>query len=138
MKPSFSGDRPARVSIRHESDLVVARSHARALGAQAGLRESSAEALATAVTELARNIIVHAGCGDVFLAVVDEPSRRGVEVVIRDDGPGISEPDQAMNDGYSTGEGLGLGLPSARRLTDEFELVTTLGTGTTIRMRKWA
>jgi len=138
MKPNFSGDRPARVSIRHESDLVVARSHARALGAQAGLPEASAEALATAVTEVARNIIVHAGYGDAFLAIVDEPSRRGVEVVIRDEGPGISEPDQAMNDGYSTGKGLGLGLPSARRLTDEFELVTILGIGTTIRMRKWA
>lgn len=134
----LSSDRPTRLPICHESDIAVARSHARALGTRAGLSEASAQALATAVTEIARNLIVHAGCGDVFLAILDERGRRGVEVVVRDDGPGISEPAQAMSDGYSTGGGLGLGLPSAQRLTDEFELVTTLGSGTTVRMRKWA
>jgi serine/threonine-protein kinase RsbT len=88
---------------------------------------------------VARNIVVHAGTGEILLAVVEERGRRGILVVARDAARGIPDVELAMRDGYSTrGGGLGLGLPSARRLMDEFTLVTGVGEGTTVTMKKWA
>jgi len=94
--------------------------------------------LATAISEVARNIVVYARRGEVVLTAVESHGRRGVMVVARDEGPGIANPEQAMRDGYSTGNSLGMGLPGARRLMDEFELSSALGKGTTITMKKWA
>jgi serine/threonine-protein kinase RsbT len=128
-----------RVPVREEADVAIARTRARDLARREGFPEGRVGALATAVTEVARNIIVHAGTGDVLLAVVEERGRRGILVVARDAAHGIPDVELAMRDGYSTrGGGLGLGLPSARRLMDEFTLVSAVGEGTTVTMKKWA
>jgi serine/threonine-protein kinase RsbT len=127
-----------RVSIREEADVAVARKHARDLAAAAGLREGPAGALAIAVSEVARNILVHARHGEVLLALVTDDRRVGVAVTARDAGPGIPHLGNALQDGYSTTRTLGLGLPSARRLMDEFEIESIVGRGTTVTMKKWA
>ena len=127
-----------RVPIREEADVVVARRHVRELGLDVRLTEGAVEALATAVSEVARNIVVHATGGEILLGVAEARGRSGVVVVARDDGPGITDLEQAMQDGFSTAKSLGLGLSSARRLVDEFDIVTGLDTGTTVTMRKWA
>jgi serine/threonine-protein kinase RsbT len=126
-----------RVPIRDESDLVTARKHVRDLAGKEGLRPPALDALTTAVAEVARNIVLHAREGELFLGVIEKPDRRAIAVVARDGGPGIVNTDQAMEDGYSTSGSLGLGLSSARRLVDEFELASTAGEGTTVTMKKW-
>jgi len=127
----------ASMPIRHESDLVVARRRVRELGRQQGLPAPAIEALATAVTEIARNTVVHAGGGEMVVGAVADTRRRGVLVRMRDEGHGIADLDRAMQDGYSTKGGLGLGLPGARSLVDEFEIESGPGRGTTITMRQW-
>lgn len=126
-----------RIPIREEEDVAMARARARDLALEEGFRKGPAGAIATAVTEVARNIVVHAGPGEILLEVVEEGGRRGIMVVARDAEPGIPNVDDAMTDGYSTSNGLGLGLPSARRLMDEFTIVSALGEGTTVTMKKW-
>lgn len=128
----------ARVSIREDVDVVMARTCGRTLARQEGFPETTTEALATAISEIAQNIIVHAGTGEILLGVVNERGRRKLVVLGRDCGPGIPDVDRAMQDGYSTAKGLGLGLSSARRFMDEFDLVSTVGRGTTVTMTKWA
>jgi serine/threonine-protein kinase RsbT len=127
-----------RVPIREEPDVAIARVRARELALAEGFARAAAEAIATAVTEVARNIVVHAGEGDVVLEAVEERGRRGIVVVARDAEPGIASVEDAMKDGWSTSLGLGLGLPSARRLMDEFTITSALGEGTTVTMTKWA
>jgi serine/threonine-protein kinase RsbT len=124
--------------VREDADVAIARLRARELARTAGLSHAGIEAVATAVTEIARNIVVHAGCGELMLAIVRERARRGVTVVARDGGPGIADIAEAMRDGFSTARGLGLGLPSARRLMDHFELTSQEGRGTVVTMTKWA
>ena len=126
-----------RVAIRTDADVVTARQEARTMGAELGLSSTDLTLLATAISEIARNITTYAGEGEVALRVVERGGRRGVEVVASDKGPGIADLELAMQDGYTTGKGLGLGLPGARRLVDEFELRTALGSGTSIRLVKW-
>jgi serine/threonine-protein kinase RsbT len=95
--------------------------------------------LATAISEIARNITTYANRGEVLIDIVrDARGRRGVRVVARDEGPGIENLERALTDGYTTGGGLGLGLPGARRLVDEFEIQTGPGEGTTVTLIKWA
>jgi serine/threonine-protein kinase RsbT len=132
-----AGRASIRVPIREEPDVAVARGHAQRLAREQGFPEPRAAALATAVSEIARNIVVHAGAGELLLQVVEDRGRRGIVVVARDDHPGIADVAEAMEDGYSTSTGLGLGLPSARRLVDEFTLVSAPGEGTTVTMKKW-
>jgi serine/threonine-protein kinase RsbT len=127
-----------RVPVREESDVVVARRAASDLARAAGFSASRAAALATAVTEVAWNIVVHAGEGEIVLEAVEDGGRHGIVVVARDEHPGIVDVEQAMQDGYTTAHGLGLGLPGARRLMDEFAVVSALGEGTTVTMKKWA
>ena len=127
----------ARVEIRHDSDIVVARRRARELALAQGLSTAAAEALATAVTEIASNIVVHAQWGEIFIAATDQP-KRGVTVVARDTGPGIHHVSQALQDGFSTGRGLGFGLSGAQRLVDEFEIESVPGHGTVVTLKKWA
>jgi serine/threonine-protein kinase RsbT len=122
------------VSIRVESDIVLARQRGRQLAALRGLSTSDQTLVATAISEVARNILKYAGSGEIELEAVE----RGVIVVARDKGPGIANVEQAMIDGFSTARGLGLGLPGARRLMDEFAIESRLGAGTTITMKKWA
>jgi serine/threonine-protein kinase RsbT len=125
------------VPIEHEGDIVTARQKGRELAAASGLSRTEQTLIATAISELARNIVVYAQRGEVVLAPLDQQGRRGVLVVARDEGPGIANPDLAMRDGYSTSRSLGMGLPGAKRLMDEFELSTALGKGTTVTMKKW-
>jgi serine/threonine-protein kinase RsbT len=125
------------VPIEQETDIVTARQKGRELAALSGLSPTEQTLLATAISEVARNIVVYARHGEVILTVVEQKGRRGVMVVARDEGPGITNPDLAMRDGYSTTRSLGMGLPGAKRLMDEFELSSIVGKGTTIVMKKW-
>jgi serine/threonine-protein kinase RsbT len=131
-------ERCIRLSIREQVDVAMARKAVRQLAPQGGLSDSAAHALTTAVSEIAQNILIHARAGEVIVRVIDEHGRHGLIVIGRDAGPGIRDAGRAMQDGYSTGEGLGLGLPSARRLVDDFELVSDSGRGTTVTLKKWA
>jgi len=127
-----------RVPIDSEADIVTARQHGRALAAQIGFSGSDLTLIATAISEVARNIVAYAKRGEVLLTHTGQGSKRGIVVVARDEGPGIPDIALALQDGYSTSRGLGLGLPGARRLMDEFDIVSQAGKGTTIVMKKWA
>ena len=126
-----------RVAIRTDADVVTARQEARTMGAALGFSSTDLTLLATAISEIARNITTYAGEGEVALRVLRDGTRHGIEVEATDEGPGIANVELAMQDGYTTGNGLGLGLPGTRRLVDDFELETTPGVGTRIRMVKW-
>ena len=118
-----------------DADIVAARKAARELAARLGFSSTDLTVLATAVSEVSRNIVRFAGRG-VVVELLEQP-RRGVRVIARDAGPGIPDVEQALADGYSTYHGLGLGLPGARRLMDEFSVVSEVGRGTTVTMTKW-
>jgi len=126
-----------RVSIDCDSDVVAARQKRRELASQCGFPSTDLAVVATAISELARNIVRYAVRGEVILRLIDDNGRRGVEVVATDDGPGIPDITLAMQDGYSTSGSLGLGLPGVRRLMDEFEIASDFGKGTTVTARKW-
>jgi serine/threonine-protein kinase RsbT len=126
-----------RIAIERDVDVVTARQRGREMAALAGISGSDLAVIATAISEVARNIIVYAERGEIILELVDRGSQRGLQVIARDDGPGIPDIELAMRDGYSTAKSLGLGLPGARRLMDEFEIESDVGRGTTITMRKW-
>jgi serine/threonine-protein kinase RsbT len=128
---------PVTIVIATDSDIVRARQSGRELAARVGCTATEATLVATAISEVARNILSHAGGGEVMISGCDRDGLAGIEVTARDDGPGIADIDRAMQDGYSTGCGLGLGLPGARRLMDEFEIVSEVGAGTTVLLRKW-
>jgi serine/threonine-protein kinase RsbT len=132
-------DQPSeiRVPVSSEGDVVLARQTGRSLAQRLGFTESDPMFIATAVSEIARNIIVHARRGDIVFSVVHANGKTGLAIVASDEGPGIPDIPLAMKDGYSTVKSLGLGLPGARRLMDEFEIATTVGKGTTITMKKW-
>ena len=127
-----------RIPIRHESDIVSARREGRTLGATLGFSRGELTVIATAISEVARNIVVYAKAGEISVSITQTGSRRGLVVVARDEGPGIQDLERAMRDGFSSAGGLGLGLPGARRLMDEFDIVSVVGKGTTVTMTKWA
>lgn len=127
-------DTVAWMRIESDLDLVVARNRVRETGAAQGLPFAAIEALAIATTEVARNMLVHAHGGELSVSPADGAG--GVVVVARDRGPGIPEVSLAMQDGYTTGGGLGLGLPSAKRLVDHLDVVTELGRGTVVTLTK--
>jgi serine/threonine-protein kinase RsbT len=126
-----------RITIRSDDDVVAARREARELAASIGFEPTDLTLLATAISEVARNITAYAGSGEIVISVQNSGGRLGIAVEARDDGPGIEDVDLALRDGYSTGDGLGLGLPGARRLVDEFAIETTPGRGTVVTMVKW-
>ena len=126
-----------RVDIGSDRDVLTARAEGRALAARLGFSSTDLTLIATAISEIARNIVLYARQGEMVFRLVDEGDRQGIVVVARDDGPGIDDVHLAMRDDYSTGQGLGLGLPGARRLMDEFEIDSAPGGGTTVTMRKW-
>ena len=107
------------------------------MGSDLGFSSTDLTLLATAISEVARNITAYAGSGEIALRVVHLRGREGIEVVASDAGPGIADVDQALEDGFSTYQGLGLGLPGARRIMDDFQIESTPGEGTTVTMRKW-
>ncbi|NEM05493.1 sigma-70 family RNA polymerase sigma factor [Geodermatophilus normandii] len=125
-----------RVPVQSDADVVAARSAAREVATGVGFPPTDLTAIATAVSEVTRNIVKFAEAGEVVIEVLEEP-RRGIRIVARDVGPGIHDVDRALRDGYSTYDGLGLGLPGARRLMDEFAIVSEVGRGTTVTMTKW-
>jgi serine/threonine-protein kinase RsbT len=126
-----------RVPIAVDVDVVTARQSGREAAAQAGFSSGDQTVIAAAISEVARNILMYAKRGEVLVTVVTNGDRRGVIVIARDQGPGIRDVERALQDGYSTSGGLGLGLPGARRLMDDFDVVSTLGEGTTVTMKKW-
>lgn len=126
-----------RVPIEHDGDLVAARAAGRRLAEELGFPRPAPTLIATAISELARNIVVHAGRGEIILRPIEEPNRLGLAVVARDSGSGIRDVEGALRDDYSGRGGLGLGLPGARRLMDDFELDSNADSGTTVTMKKW-
>ena len=127
-----------RVPIAGDLDVVTARQKGREIAAAHGFSGTDQTLIATAISEVARNIVSYAGQGEIALSAIVDGGRRGVLVVARDAGPGIPDVALAMRDGFSTGKSLGLGLPGAKRLMDDFELASKPGVGTTVTMRKWA
>ena len=126
------------VSVRSDADIVTARQKGRALAAELGFSTVDLAMVATAISELARNVVLYAEPGEIILSVaVNALGKRGIVVVARDDGPGIQDVDRAMQSGYSTSGGLGLGLPGVRRLMDDFQIVSQAGKGTIVTAKKW-
>lgn len=126
-----------RISIVSEVDIVTARQRGRALAAELGFAGSDQALIATAISELARNILQYAGRGEVDIAVERKNGRAGIAVVATDQGPGIPDLKRALEDGFSTGKGLGLGLPGTKRIMDEFDLASEVGKGTRVAVKKW-
>jgi serine/threonine-protein kinase RsbT len=127
----------ARVPIRSDADIVVARQQGRTLGARLGFSSSDLTLIATAISELARNIVSYATRGEIILRLVQRAGKQGIMIIARDEGPGIPDIARAMQDGYSTGNSLGLGLPGTKRLMDEFDISSRPGQGTTVTIKKW-
>ena len=126
-----------RVRITTDDDIVTARQEGRRLSSTLGFSSTDLTLIATAISEVARNIRLYAEQGDVQLKLVRERDREGIVVVARDKGPGIKDVELAMQDGYSSGGSSGLGLPGARRLMDDFEIRSRPGKGVTVTMKKW-
>lgn len=127
-----------RLPVASDEDVVAVRSRARELAAELGLSRTDQTVVTTAVSEVARNIVSYAGYGDVSLSVEQRAGRWALVIVARDDGPGIADVGLALNDGYSTAGGLGVGLSGARRLMDSLEVASEVGQGTTVTMVKWS
>lgn len=125
------------VPINSEIDIVTARQKGRELAAPLGFSSTELTLIATAISEVVRNIVEYARRGEICLSVIQNGDKRGIRVIASDKGPGIPNIKLAMQDGYSTGKSLGLGLPGAKRLMDEFEIVSRVGKGTKITMKKW-
>jgi serine/threonine-protein kinase RsbT len=125
------------VIIAHDTDIVIARREGRAMATPLGFSSGELALIATAISEVARNIVVYAKRGEVLLEIVEKHGRKGIKVIARDQGPGIADVERAMQDGFSTSKSLGLGLPGARRLMDDFHIESVVGQGTTITMTKW-
>ncbi|MGJ0485845.1 MAG: anti-sigma regulatory factor [Methylomicrobium sp.] len=126
-----------QIAIRRDADIVMVRQQARLLAKELGFSASDLTLIATALSELARNIVEYAQQGEITLSQIKQGNKRGLTIIARDSGPGIADIERAMQDGYSTGKGLGLGLPGTKRLMDEFEIASCLGQGTTIKATKW-
>jgi serine/threonine-protein kinase RsbT len=126
-----------RVPIKSERDIVVARQRGRALATKIGFSISDATLIATAISELARNIVSYAGEGMIAMNAIYNSEREGLLIVASDEGPGIADIPRAMRDGFSTSGSLGIGLPGVRRLMDEFELASQPGAGTIVTVKKW-
>jgi serine/threonine-protein kinase RsbT len=127
------------IPIESDADVVTARQRAREMAGELDLTTTDQTLLATAISEVARNITTYAKRGEVLLSVVrDDGGRKGIRVIARDEGPGIENLDLALRDGYTSGSGLGLGLPGARRLVDDFDIETAPGQGTKVTLVMWA
>jgi serine/threonine-protein kinase RsbT len=125
------------VDINNSDDIVAARKAGHQLALNLGFSLTDVTMIATAISEIARNITSYARRGTVLVSVAEREGRKALVVRAEDDGPGIADIERAMEDGYSTGRGLGLGLPGARRLMDRLIVESALGHGTVIEMWKW-
>jgi serine/threonine-protein kinase RsbT len=127
----------ARYTVASDTDIVVVRQAGRQLASELGFSAGDLIMIATAISELARNIVEYARSGEIVLSKLEQGGRRGLRVIATDAGPGIPDIARAMQDGYSTSNSLGLGLPGTRRLMDEFEIDSEVGVGTRITTTKW-
>jgi serine/threonine-protein kinase RsbT len=126
-----------RVQIRSSDDVVKVRQATRNMAVEAGLSLVDQTKIITAASELARNALDYGGGGEVHIEVVNDGRRRGVRLCFEDHGPGIADVEQALKDGFTSGDGLGLGLGGARRLSNEFSIDSQLGAGTKITIARW-
>lgn len=133
----MNGEHSGSLPVRIEQDVVLARQLARKLASDCGMRLVDLTKLVTAVSELARNTVIYGGGGDMDWQVLEEGGRTGVRLLFRDEGPGIADLKLALTDGWTSGNGLGLGLTGARRLVDEFELDSVPGEGTRVTITRW-
>jgi serine/threonine-protein kinase RsbT len=129
--------REVRVRIQSSADIVIARQEGRSMASTLGFTSTTLTIIATAISEVARNIVEYAKEGEITIAPVGNGVVTGLQIVARDQGPGIGDLETAMRDGYSTSKSLGMGLPGAKRLMDEFAIDSAVGQGTTITMTKW-
>lgn len=125
------------ITIKTVADIVTARQQGRELAVKLGFSETEATLIATIISELARNIVLYAQTGEIFLENSHNGRSNGITIVSRDMGPGIADVQRALVGGYSTSGGLGLGLAGVRRMVDEFIITSDVGKGTTITARKW-
>lgn len=132
-----TSDMEARITIRGDSDVARAIVYANKMSKAAQFHPVDQSRIATAVSELARNILKYAGHGEIRLQQILERGRRGMEIVAEDKGPGISDRESALADHFSSSGTLGLGLPGVRRMMDEFALESEHGHGTRVTVRKW-
>lgn len=126
--------------IHSATDIVTARQRGRALALELGFNGADVTLIAAAISEVARNIVDHAKKGEVVMTSINSSQnggKKGIQIIARDQGPGIRDVVQAMQYGYSTRKGLGVGLPGAKWLMDEFDIASAVGRGTTITMKKW-
>jgi serine/threonine-protein kinase RsbT len=126
-----------KIQIEREIDIIAARQAGRQMAGQIGFSATDQTLIATAISEVARNILIYAQRGEIQIEQIADGTRTGIQVVAADEGPGIENVDLALRDGYSTKNSLGLGLPGARRLMDDFKLASELGHGTRVTMKKW-
>jgi len=126
-----------RVRIQSSADIVTARQEGRSMAATLGFTNTTLTIIATAISEVARNIVEYAKEGEISIAPVGNGIVRGLQIVARDQGPGIVDLDTAMRDGVSTSKRLGMGLPGGKRLMDQYEISSAIGEGTTVKMTKW-
>lgn len=126
-----------RVRIESSADIVAARQQARAVAAEAGFSTCDSTLITTAVSEMTRNILEYATRGEVIISLLKKGPKYGVQIVAQDQGPGIADIAQVMQDGYSSRKGMGIGLPGTKRLMDEFDIRSRIGSGTTVTMKKW-
>ncbi len=126
------------IALESEHDIIIARSEVRALAAGLGFRLIDQTRLVTVTSELARNVVKYARRGRMIAQTLDAPqARAGLRLIFEDTGPGIPDLDAAMRDGFSTGRGLGKGLPGSKRLVDVFEIESTVGVGTRVTVVRW-
>lgn len=130
-------DGEIRLAINSDQDIVLARQKGRALATEVGFTSGDATLIATAISELARNIVSYARTGEITLRILNNADRRGLSIIASDKGPGIPDIRQALRDGFSTSGSLGMGLPGVRRLMDEFEINSQPGRGTIVTVKKW-
>jgi serine/threonine-protein kinase RsbT len=133
----MSAESHESLEIRSSADVVAVRQATRALAERVGFSLVDQTKLVTAASELARNTITYGGGGSVRLEVVENGVRRGVRLSFEDQGPGIQDVTLALKDGYTTGQGLGLGLGGARRLVNDFTIESALGSGTRVVIARW-
>jgi serine/threonine-protein kinase RsbT len=136
--PGVEAAEPQELPIAADRDVVRVRQAMRTFCLEAKLTLVDQTKAITAASELARNALVHGGGGVAVIELVDDGRRRGVRAVFTDEGPGIPDLEQALDDGWSSGSGLGLGLSGSRRLVDAFDIATTVGKGTTVTITKWS
>lgn len=126
-----------KIEIKSDTDIITARQEARELGKKLGFSSSELAVIAAAISELARNIVSYAQNGSISFGSIREVKKNGIIIIAEDTGPGIADIQLVMQDGYSTSNSLGLGLPGVKRLMDTFDIKSQLGTGTCITIKKW-